>query len=156
MKSPAFQVDVSNLLPERQSILSDLNQISCKVRIFWIEIYFILLLQAKHNRGVEIVRAWHGTSYKIARSIMVNGFASLAILDEGWFGKGIYFTTHPEYLDCALTLHFSLLYYIYAMRYTSEKQDPCIILCYLILFNPYPVVFQDAVRLKCSFVGLLI
>jgi len=46
---------------------------------------------------VQIVRAWHGTTYTAARSIMENGFANLSHLDEGWFGKGIYFSSFPEY-----------------------------------------------------------
>lgn len=65
------------------------------------------------------------------------GFASLAKLDEGWFGKGkmllvmtfplgIYFTSHPEY----------------ALRYC--KPSECLIMCYLIVTNPYPVIYDDA------------
>lgn len=47
---------------------------------------------------VQILRAWHGTSLEQAHKILKTGFANLAILDDGWFGKGIYFSTNPEYL----------------------------------------------------------
>lgn len=60
------------------------------------------LFAGKEEKGgegrVKIVRGWHGTTMERAKSIMVSGFASLARLDDGWFGKGIYFTTFPEYL----------------------------------------------------------
>jgi len=83
---------------------------------------------ARHNRDVTIVCAWHGTSLALARQIAINGFANVAKLDDGWFGGGMYFTTYPEY----------------ALRYCRDKPDPCLIMCYLILFNPYPVTWEDA------------
>eukprot|EP00026_Physarum_polycephalum_P000707 Phypoly_transcript_00708.p1 GENE.Phypoly_transcript_00708~~Phypoly_transcript_00708.p1 ORF type:complete len:1240 (+),score=205.52 Phypoly_transcript_00708:184-3903(+) len=111
-KSPAFYVDESSFSPDRQRVYNSIK----------------LLPQVKHNRGVQIIRAWHGTTYPVARSIMEHGFGSLAVLDEGWFGKGIYFTSFPEYAE----------------RYCTSKQDPCLILCYLVIFNPYPLVYEDA------------
>ncbi len=53
---------------------------------------------AHHNRDVHIMRAWHGTSMEVAKKILTTGFANLAVLDDGWFGKGMYFSTSPEYL----------------------------------------------------------
>jgi hypothetical protein len=44
----------------------------------------------------------------------------------GWFGKGIYFTSNPEY----------------ALRYS--QRPTCLMMCYVILQNPYPVIFDDA------------
>jgi len=32
----------------------------------------------------------------------------------------------------------------YALQYCKEKADPCLLLSYVILFNPYPVVWEDA------------
>jgi len=56
-------------------------------------------IQADHNRkdGLMIVGGFHGTTAEKADSIIRIGFANLATLDDGWFGKGIYFTSHPEY-----------------------------------------------------------
>jgi len=83
----------------------------------------------KHNReGVLVVGAFHGTTAPSAESILKMGFANLAMLDDGWFGNGIYFTSHPEY----------------AYRYCKNKKDPCLIFCFLLLSNPYPVIFRDA------------
>jgi hypothetical protein len=62
---------------------------------FFFSFFFILL--AKHNRKVQILRAWHGTSGGMAKKILKSGFANLAKMDDGWFGKGIYFSTNPEY-----------------------------------------------------------
>jgi len=82
----------------------------------------------QHNRSAKIIRAWHGTTLDVARSILNVGFASLAILDGGWFGNGIYFSTYPEY----------------AFRYCMNKNDPCLVMCYLLLVNPYPIIYDDA------------
>ena len=42
----------------------------------------------KHNRKIRIIKVWHGTNSQIAPKILDLGFANLAKLDEGWFGKG--------------------------------------------------------------------
>lgn len=44
--------------------------------------------KVKHNHNVRIMKVWHGTSVEIAKKIMEVGFANLAKLDAGWFGKG--------------------------------------------------------------------
>jgi len=79
-----------------------------------------------HNRSVKILRVWHGTNGKVLPSILEDGFAAIATLDEGWFGKGIYFTTHARY----------------ALRYCRNPK--CLLLCYVLLLNPFPVVADDA------------
>jgi len=114
-KEPEFQVNLSQLPggPQRVEIKRELEKHVSRV---------------DHNRGVSIVRAWHGTSLESAHKILKNGFANLATLDDGWFGKGIYFTTHPEY----------------GFHYCKNKSQPCLILCYVIMFNPYPVIWDDA------------
>jgi len=110
--SPSFQLP-NDLSLERRSILYSLECHPCL---------------ALHNRNVKIMRAWHGTSVAVAHRVMNEGFANLATMDAGWFGKGIYFTTHPKY----------------ALKYCENMADPCLVLCYIILFNPYPVVWEDA------------
>lgn len=49
---------------------------------------------------------------------------------EGWFGKGIYFTSHAQY----------------AAQYCKDKKEPCLILCYLLAASPYPIIEEDAPR----------
>lgn len=70
-----------------------------------------------------IIIGAHGTGAKAAHKILSSGFASLSLVDNGYYGTGIYFSTH-----C-----------IYTLPYFYIHKDPCIILCYLIPGNPYPV-----------------
>lgn len=66
---------------------------------------------AEHNRDILIYKVWHGTNMEKARNILSSGFANLATLDDGWYGKGIYFSTSPEYL-----LFFYYYYFIPIMN----------------------------------------
>jgi len=51
----------------------------------------------------------HGTSQQLAENICETGFHALVTQDNGWFGKGIYFTTNtcvvPEIIDCIIISH---------------------------------------------------
>jgi len=114
-KEDIFQpkLEIESSSKEREKVLKMVNELAGKT---------------KHNRKVRILLVWHGTTVPIAHSIMKLGFASLAKLDEGWFGRGIYFSTYPEY----------------SLRYCFDSTEPCLIMSYIILSNPYPVVFEDA------------
>ena len=52
----------------------------------------------KNPNGVKELKLWHGTDPAAEQSIMHTGFANLALLDEGFFGKGLYFTPQAEYV----------------------------------------------------------
>lgn len=65
----------------------------------------------------------HGTQYGLAKAICQTGFASLAKLDAGWYGKGIYFTS----------------YSLYTIQYAASA-NPSIIVSYVIPGNVYPVI----------------
>ncbi len=41
---------------------------------------------------VKVVPLWHGTKASVAPKICAGGFAALATTDDGYFGRGIYFT----------------------------------------------------------------
>lgn len=43
--------------------------------------------------GAKEVWMWHGTSKAAADGVMTSGFASLASRDEGFYGKGLYFSS---------------------------------------------------------------
>jgi len=73
-----------------------------------------------------ILAVAHGTDYDKALKIMVSGFASLSTLDTGYYGKGMYFTS----------------YAIYTIPYFIPAPDPCILICFILPGNPYPVVEQ--------------
>jgi hypothetical protein len=72
---------------------------------------------------VPLVPVLHGTDLNIAKKIAATGFASLSSLDAGFYGKGIYFTTHL----------------LYTLPYCGAKRNPAVIISYLNMGNIYPV-----------------
>jgi hypothetical protein len=74
----------------------------------------------------DILLMCHGTQYGLAKAICQTGFASLAKLDAGWYGKGIYFTSYP----------------CYTIQYTGSI-NPSIIVSYVIPGNVYPVIEES-------------
>jgi len=75
------------------------------------------------SRLVSIVPVCHGTDLPTAEKIAETGFANLSSVDEGYYGKGIYFTT----------------YALYTIPYLGSKQ-PVILLSWAIPGNVYPVI----------------
>jgi len=72
---------------------------------------------------VPIVIVAHGTSATTGWSIAGGtGFATLAALDAGYYGKGIYFTSYVEY----------------TIQYMITRADPAVLVTLLIPGNPYP------------------
>jgi len=61
---------------------------------------------------------------KKQKKIIASGFAKLNLLDDGFYGKGIYFSTSA----------------IYTLCYCVSQPNPCIILSFLLPGNPYPVI----------------
>lgn len=86
-----------------------------------------LYRQVEHNRKAKIVRMWHGCRQNILPTLLSDGFAALGTLDDGWYGKGIYFTSSAEY----------------ATHYCNNIGG-CLIMCYVLLLNPFPVISADA------------
>jgi hypothetical protein len=84
-----------------------------------------LLQFTPYNRELTIplIPVLHGTDYTTAEMISQTGFAALSSLDEGFFGKGIYFTTSMPY-----TLPYALL-----------KRRPAVIVSYVNAGNVWPV-----------------
>jgi len=74
------------------------------------------------NRNMKLMLGVHGTSEAAVWSICQSGFASLATVDEGWYGRGMYFTSNANY----------------AAKYSKEKVK-IFIISYLIPGNIYPV-----------------
>jgi len=93
--------------------------------------------QCPWNDGTKpaILPTIHGTSFSIALKICATGFANLSSLDDGFFGKGIYFTT----------------YALYALPYFSSKDQPAILLSFVLPGNTYPV--NENSKSKKSLVG---
>lgn len=76
-----------------------------------------------NNKSIPLVPVLHGTDLDIAKKIASTGFAALSSLDAGYYGKGIYFTTHL----------------LYTLPYCGAKRNPAIIISYLNMGNIYPV-----------------
>eukprot|EP01126_Amoeba_proteus_P043765 TRINITY_DN4824_c1_g1_i1.p1 TRINITY_DN4824_c1_g1~~TRINITY_DN4824_c1_g1_i1.p1 ORF type:complete len:637 (-),score=111.57 TRINITY_DN4824_c1_g1_i1:137-2047(-) len=91
-----------------------------------------------NNDSVVILPLVHGTDYGVAQKIASTGFAILSSLDSGWYGKGIYFTSSVEY----------------CIPYFCGRQDPAIIVSFVIMGNVYPVIEHP--KSKNSLVGAAI
>ena len=85
-----------------------------------------LTQQVHHNQSVPVVRVWHGCSRKTVPKLLSDGFAALSKLDKGWFGTAMYFTSSAKY----------------AAEYIGS--NGCLIMCYVALLNPFPVIADDA------------
>eukprot|EP01124_Arcella_intermedia_P029498 TRINITY_DN6241_c0_g2_i1.p1 TRINITY_DN6241_c0_g2~~TRINITY_DN6241_c0_g2_i1.p1 ORF type:complete len:901 (+),score=172.91 TRINITY_DN6241_c0_g2_i1:317-2704(+) len=89
----------------------------------WVYDQFEQLLHQSPLGARDIIPAVHGTSGDIGWNIIETGFASLATLDAGFYGKGIYFSTSASYIT----------------PYFSTKDHPTILICLTLPGNPFPV-----------------
>jgi len=74
--------------------------------------------------SVPILPVCHGTDHYIAEKISQTGFAALSTTDVGYYGRGIYFTSYAQY----------------SFPYFMSRDNPSLILAYLVVGNAYPVV----------------
>jgi hypothetical protein len=106
------------------------------------ELYYNVHKQNPDNKGDlskgfggSVLPLWHGTRKDIAFKIINLGFASLQLTDIGFFGKGLYATNSAEY----------------ALNVYSKPDDSghkCVILCWGIIGNPFPVTSADIKKLQ--------
>ena len=82
------------------------------------------------THGVPILPMFHGTNEHMCWKIAQTGFATVATLDAGWYGKGIYFTSNLEYAR-----HYSQL----ALS-NSTGTFHFVILSLVSPGNPFPVI----------------
>uniref|UniRef100_A0A6B2L0J6 SAM domain-containing protein n=1 Tax=Arcella intermedia TaxID=1963864 RepID=A0A6B2L0J6_9EUKA len=81
------------------------------------------------NTGqVSVMPMFHGTSIETAWKIVQTGFATVATLDAGWYGRGIYFTSHVDYAK-----------YYSGLAYPKSPEKRCIILVMVVAGNSFPV-----------------
>jgi len=76
------------------------------------------------NLHTHIIPACHGTELTIAEKICATGFASLSSLDAGFFGKGIYFSTHLQY----------------CLPYFASRRNPAVLISWVLPGNTYPLI----------------
>ena len=81
--------------------------------------------------SVKLLPLWHGTKPENLESLFTTGYANLATTDSGFFGKGIYSTYEAEY----------------AHRVYSKG---ALILNWVAIFSPYPIMDGDMERLNLS------
>jgi len=82
------------------------------------------------NDVCPLVPVIHGTDLSLAWRICTTGFVALSNLDAGFYGKGIYFTTHT----------------LYAYPYFQGRDKPSIIISFIIPGNIYPTTESPTVR----------
>jgi len=70
----------------------------------------------------------HGTHSAAADGIAQFGFAPISIIDSGYYGKGIYFTSSA----------------MYTLPYICKRKDPTLLICYALPGNPFPVIENQA------------
>ena len=85
-------------------------------------------LRSPTYRNVLFFPAFHGTKAPLLDSIFQTGFANLATTDSGFFGKGIYNTTHASYAHCVYS-------------------DGTLLFNWVAFFSAYPVTLPDMSRL---------
>jgi hypothetical protein len=73
---------------------------------------------------LPIIPCCHGTGRLVAEKIAETGFAVLSSLDAGFYGKGIYFTSHA----------------LYAVSYCSSQALPALIISWIFPGNVYAVI----------------
>ena len=56
-----------------------------------------MVTQSTKAPHVKLMPVWHGTNAVAAQGILESGFANLALVDAGFFGKGLYGTNSAEY-----------------------------------------------------------
>jgi len=78
------------------------------------------------NKSIDIpiLPVCHGTDHYIAEKISQTGFATLSTTDAGYYGRGIYFSTHSQY----------------TFPYYMSRDNPSLLISYIIPGNPYPVI----------------
>ena len=79
---------------------------------------------------MKIVPAWHGTSTEYLESIFRTGFANLAKVDSGFYGKGIYGAHEAVYS-----------YQEYAVKY--HGQNAVLLVNFMATYSAYPVIDGD-------------
>ncbi|CAF2955365.1 unnamed protein product [Rotaria sp. Silwood2] len=122
------QIEIVENRQQQQAFQSNLNsensQVQRKLALKRLE---MICQQVAHNRNLPIARMWHGCRRNDLKHILSDGFAALSTLDDGYFGKGIYFSSSAKYVT----------------RYCGESGG-CLIMCYVLISNPFPVVASDA------------
>lgn len=120
------------------------NIVNSKEQSFRKKIYEDLLQLTEPHKDldfphVKILPCWHGTSEEIASNhIFKEGYGIFSDLkfktDEGYFGSGIYSAIEADYA-----------FRVYATKYASNA---ILLMNYVCIYNAYPVIDGDQVKLQ--------
>ena len=128
---------------EKAKLEKDIKKLKQQKEALEKKLEEVPLREAVHNRlmdlvtdsrltedltGVKEVWLWHGTSKAAADGVMKSGFASLASRDEGFYGKGLYFSSNLGSIQKAYTPEVLLLskvcfYSAYPVAKSWDLQD---------------------------------
>jgi len=104
----------------------------------WVEeMYqqYVKSIQWNKDTALPIVPVVHGTDGPIAQKIIDAGLTALSTFDEGYYGKGIYFTS-----SC-----------LYALPYYAAKPEPSLLVCLIVPGNPLPII--EGTNEAVSYIG---
>jgi len=99
---------------ERQIILEKLNS-------------YISKFHWNKSSNVKVIPMIQGTSIETAWKIAQTGFTTVATLDSGWYGRGVYFTSSVDYAK------------FYSGLASKNNPTKCVILSMVVCGNVYPV-----------------
>jgi hypothetical protein len=93
---------------------------------------FANLVQSHQPQPGEycVLPLFHGTREEVMMNIARGGFAALATTDDGFFGRGVYFTSSVEY----------------AVNVYSPK-NRLVLLSWVAMGNVFPVIYDDMAKL---------
>ncbi len=117
----------------------DQGQVQWEERVPWRETTHQLLEalakphQDTNHPHVKLVPMWHVTNAKVLPDLFETGFASLALLDAGYFGKGIYSAGEARYSQTV---------------YGKFHATPALLVNWVAIYSAYPVIDGDMEKLK--------
>ncbi len=122
----AYQVQLNRQTVKLFNVLNWTKRSDRPQREFVYERYQSLAASQEWYQADQpvILPVCHGTDLITAKYICETGFASLSLLDKGWYGKGIYFSSYSKYCDV----------------YVRSKSLPAIIVAYTLPGNIFPVI----------------
>jgi len=79
---------------------------------------------SKDSHSIPLLPCVHGTHGAVCEKIAETGFANLSRIDDGYYGKGIYFSTKAPYVE----------------TYVRSSREPALLISWVLPGNTYPVI----------------
>lgn len=98
------------------------------------------VMRVSGNESINLMLGWHGSSEESIKKIAQTGFlepdeleaAGIKVTDPGWYAPGLYFTSFPSY----------------GAKYAAIKKSNCLLVSWVLLGRPFPVVEAAGVLKK--------